>query len=59
MSYMDLSLGAYHFEPKLVLVANATSNFTQKIKASLYENYTLSVKLLEVPESETCLLNAS
>jgi hypothetical protein len=59
MSFMDVSLGAYHFEPKLVLVANATSNFTQQINASLYENHTLSVKLLEVPESETCLLNAS
>ena len=59
LSSVSLSLGAYHYEPKLVFMANATSNFTQQIDASLYDNYTLSVKLLDLPDLETLLLNTS
>ena len=60
MASLNLTLSAYHFEPKLVFLANATSQFTQQINADLNENYTLKVKLLpELPKYETWLLNAS
>lgn len=59
VSEVQLVLDAYDIQPKLVLRANATSNFTQSARAVLHDNYTVNVQILEVPESSAMLLNAS
>ena len=58
-SEVDLTLDAFKWQPRLVAFANITSNFTQQVNITLTDDWKLTVKVLEMPENETKILNAS
>lgn len=58
-SEVNLTLDAIKFQPKLVARANITSNFTQRVNITLDDEWKLNVKILEMPDNETLILNAS
>jgi hypothetical protein len=58
-SEVNLSLDGIKWQPRLVALGNATSNFTQQVNITLTNQWHLTVKVLEMPENETKLLNAS